>query len=511
MTDVDITEDFASQACVPCREKKRKCSRELPACSLCRRNRRRCSYPLKAVTPTTGSADSSGMQEQEEFPALFFLDFYTFTQRKDIISTPKPTLSENYYKQLGSREQLRSDIDTYFASVHVFFPIVSKLRIYRVLNGDVNILDPDMVILSLAMKMHCQPRTEYDLVRTEMYALVKQGCLEAEQNNVFSVKLLQAFLLVALYEIGNAIYPATYLTIGHCARLGYAMGIHNRLNAPQMFSQPVSWAEAEERRRVWWAVILLDRFVNIGGGNRPFAAHDAKSDDLLPMDEDIWDKGDFVVIQPLAVSEYATLRTSAFARTCQASHLLSHVLRHLNEKNDDVKTQYHEAMQLHHIINTFRHALNQEIGNISDEIYNGRYSLTHFTAMGICYSAQIALYDAYMCADADGMQGVGIPEQFEMQQVAISGIKDTFVCIHRLASMIYSSVQAGDISRLSPLIADSLYQAALLIQAYIYETQNNEYTQKMTDIIETLKLLKGRWNVADEYLNIIRMEFIRRR
>lgn len=95
-----------------------------------------------------------------------------------------------------------------------------------------------MVILSLAMKMHCQPRKEYDLIRTEMYALVKQGCLEAEQNNVLSVKILQALLLVALYEIGNAIYPAAYLTIGHCARLGYAMGIHNRLNAPQMFSQP---------------------------------------------------------------------------------------------------------------------------------------------------------------------------------------------------------------------------------------------------------------------------------
>jgi hypothetical protein len=98
--------------------------------------------------------------------------------------------------------------------------------------------DPDMVILSLAMKMHCQPRKDYELARTEMYALVKRGCSDAEQNNVLSVKLLQAYLLVALYEIGNALYPAAYLTIGHCARLGYAMGIHNRQNAPQMFSQP---------------------------------------------------------------------------------------------------------------------------------------------------------------------------------------------------------------------------------------------------------------------------------
>lgn len=64
-------------------------------------------------------------------------------------------------------------------------------------NGDSDILVAAMVILSLAIKMYCPPRKEYDLFRTEMYALVRQGCLEAEQNNVLSVKLLQAFLLVA--------------------------------------------------------------------------------------------------------------------------------------------------------------------------------------------------------------------------------------------------------------------------------------------------------------------------
>ncbi|EHK23049.1 uncharacterized protein TRIVIDRAFT_116851, partial [Trichoderma virens Gv29-8] len=396
---------LASQACVACREKKRKCSRELPSCSLCRRNRRRCCYPPKAVTPTMDTVNSYTLQQvsasqayagyaglltaqQEEFPALFFLDFYTFKDRNHVIPTPKTPLSDHYYKQLGSSEQLRYDIDSYFASVHVSFPIVSKLRIYRLLDNSPDMLDPDVVILSLAMKMHCQPRKDYELARTELYALVKQGCSDAEQNNILSVKLLQASLLVALYEIGNAIYPAAYLTIGHCARLGYAMGIHNRQNAPQMFPRPASWAESEERRRVWWAVIVLDRFVNIGGGNRPFAAHDAKSDDLLPMNEDIWEKGEFVVTQPLAVSEYATTRASSFARTCQASHLLSHVLRHLNESNEDVKLHYHEALQLHHIIDTFRLAINQEIGNTSDEVYNSSRGISHLTAMAICYSAQ---------------------------------------------------------------------------------------------------------------------------
>jgi hypothetical protein len=118
--------------------------------------------------------------------------------------------------------------------------------------------------------------------------------------------------------------------------------------------------------------------------------------------------------------------------------------------------------------------------------------------MAICYSAQLALYDAYMCADADGMRAVGIPEQLEMQQVAISGIKSACLHIHQLASMVYTSVQAGDILKLSPLIGDCLYQSAMLIHSFIYEVGDDEYAQKMMDIIEVLKLLRGRWDVSSE-------------
>lgn len=99
-------------------------------------------------------------------------------------------------------------------------------------------LDADMTILLLAMQTNCQPKKDYGLATTEIYDLVKQGCLYAEQNNILSLRILQACLLLGLYELGNAIYPAAYLTIGHCARLGYAMGINNRKDTPQMFSKP---------------------------------------------------------------------------------------------------------------------------------------------------------------------------------------------------------------------------------------------------------------------------------
>ncbi|KAL6408671.1 hypothetical protein AUP68_07615 [Ilyonectria robusta] len=50
--------------------------------------------------------------------------------------------------------------------------------------------------------------------------------------------LQAAVLLLAFYEVAHAIYPAAYLTIGHCARLGHALGIHDRRNVSQMFPTP---------------------------------------------------------------------------------------------------------------------------------------------------------------------------------------------------------------------------------------------------------------------------------
>ncbi|RQM06104.1 hypothetical protein DH86_00004310, partial [Scytalidium sp. 3C] len=72
------------------------------------------------------------------------------------------------------------------------------------------------------------------------------------------------------------------------------------------------------------------------------------------------------VIQPLAVSEYTASHASPFARTCQASHILSHILRHLNEEHEDIQLKYQEAMQLHQTIDAFSSALSYEIDNISN-------------------------------------------------------------------------------------------------------------------------------------------------
>jgi hypothetical protein len=98
--------------------------------------------------------------------------------------------------------------------------------------------------------------------RTSLYRLTKRFYSEVESTEDLSVQVLQAAICIAIFEIGDAIYPAAYLTVGVCARYAIAMGLDN-VNKERMGggNRAASWMEIEEARRAWWGVLVLDRCV----------------------------------------------------------------------------------------------------------------------------------------------------------------------------------------------------------------------------------------------------------
>jgi hypothetical protein len=70
-----------------------------------------------------------------------------------------------------------------------------------------------------------------------------------------SLELAQGGLLLAVYETGSGRSQAAFITIGICARMGYLL----RLNIDM--PDPGSWAIAEERRRVWLGIHMMERSV----------------------------------------------------------------------------------------------------------------------------------------------------------------------------------------------------------------------------------------------------------
>lgn len=153
-------------------------------------------------------------------------------------------------------------------------------------------------------------------------------------------------------------------------------------------------------------------------------------------------------------------------------------------------------MQLHRTIKAFASAISQEF----DDSTTSSHDL--FTAISICNSAQFILYDMHTCAVADMTGGIGMAEQLEMQGIALANLKELCLTIHQFANKIASVAESGGLLKMSPFVADSLYQACMNFIWYIRETGRTEHNQAVIDIKKVLLGLGRRWVVSSQSISI---------
>ncbi|KAH9818145.1 Fungal specific transcription factor domain [Teratosphaeria destructans] len=531
------THQLASSACASCRKQKRKCDKQLPTCGLCQRIGRICDYSddARASAPSpeefsqlrqevaelknllqdvrssglnapAGFGSSAGSISNEvspashqsawpglkSFPALYFLDSNAFEYERFQIQAPYIRVPPGALSALGNSTELRLMIEQYFSSVHTYLPIVSKIRLYQHLSNPLHEPGADMALLFLAMKLASSEIPEGLAPLTQLYQDVKSFASYVEASNGLNIQLIQALLLICLYETGHGIYPAAYLSVGHAGRLGHAMGLHDR-SAPQMLQRCTTWTEQEERRRVWWAVVVMDRFVSIGNRGKPFATSDPSLDAHLPTEDAAWDRGQMLVAAPLALSASTTNQAAPFARTCQASHLLGKVIRHRNDTNMAVDYKFEEALQLNRTLRALAAVLP---GESEEDDPTQRPTLC--TSMAITYSALLELYEAYSCTERAVPNG---PEtQLQMQQEAIAGISDITTQVLYLARRVRNFISRAGIGRFSPFTLDALYQGAANFAWYVRESSDPACGERLLEIKEVLLLCEKRWKVAGQYI-----------
>jgi hypothetical protein len=148
----------------------------------------------------------------------------------------------------------------YFNNVHPWMPIISKRHYYQRFDDPQYELCADIALLIVTMRLILwspSPSTAYEGYKSRMYQAAKQYYAGLETAGLLTLPILQAGVLITLYEFGHAIYPSAYFSIGACARYGVALGIDR---AASLLAEKSSlWVEIEEKRRVWWAILILDR------------------------------------------------------------------------------------------------------------------------------------------------------------------------------------------------------------------------------------------------------------
>lgn len=160
---------------------------------------------------------------------------------------------------VGSIDDIRATARIFFNTTHTWLPIISKKQFYDGLLERLALRKPEVFLLILSMKLLC---SRVLVAKSMVYRTVKQLYIDMESSGRLSVLVLQAAILITFYELGHGIYPAAIMSVGNCARIGVLLGLDKYLTTYDRIAG-VPWIEHEERRRIWWMIVLLDRYARV--------------------------------------------------------------------------------------------------------------------------------------------------------------------------------------------------------------------------------------------------------
>ena len=201
-----------------------------------------------------------------------------------------------------THDEIRSTAAAYFDYISKRIPIISSHRFVDRLGTSFYDLSAGFAALCLCMHLLLQhPLPRAQTMQSTLYLTTKNVITLLESTGSPCLELVQCRLLVSFYEIGHGISPGASVSIAACARTARALGLNK-----QWVQSPVTEhnIEAEEIRRVWWAVFNLDRsispsryseliniqgrYVNLQNEDALFGTEDPRTDVPLPYDDARW-------------------------------------------------------------------------------------------------------------------------------------------------------------------------------------------------------------------------------
>ncbi|PQE03212.1 fungal specific transcription factor protein [Rutstroemia sp. NJR-2017a BBW] len=480
----------ASQACATCRKQKRKCSKDLPQCALCKRMGRICDYSDSSPAPTSDDFNALRTRVIELEGRLNAGNSLAHTPP---FATPS-SLANGADGSFGDTGRCIG----HTADAHRILQHYSQMK-----RLDLNLVNPfweagpDLALLFLCMKLiTSRPVDGLECAQNPVYITAKRFIALMEAAGMVSLLVLQSNILVTLYEYGQAIYPAAWMSAGWCVRYGTLLGINGFDESPQLLGPLGTRTEYEERVRTWWGVLIIDRMVSIGSKAHILTAQEPQKGDPLPADDIAWDNGDMMLQR--YVSNPVSEPVSPFTRLCQGSVMLGKVLRHhYAEDIPSETTRFGMASQLYIDCSILARKIDEEASESTEY-------LTLATSLALIYSTLNALCEPYTCTAKKSGTSPPSPERAAMTVQALDGLKSVSNSSVEFADkLINGTPTQQDLDKVSPLIMDALYSAASNYAWLVRESGDQQYQAALDSIRHCLRRLGSRWRNAAEYLRIL--------
>ncbi|KAJ6013227.1 hypothetical protein N7540_007818 [Penicillium herquei] len=196
-------------------------------------------------------------------------------------------------------------VDFYHVNIHPWIPILDMVRF----RGRMQLANehPQIACILHAIIAVCIRFSQNDNLKCEAKSKIAEKSRQKvilDSTESFSVENLQALVILAFETIGRGRGPSSWSIVGSMVStveylqlnveedvLHGAASLGETLIRRMVFLSPsCSWTEAEERRRIFWTVFLMDRFCSISTGWKvSFTSNDVKR--RLPCEGALWQKG----------------------------------------------------------------------------------------------------------------------------------------------------------------------------------------------------------------------------
>ncbi|KAL7919026.1 hypothetical protein ACQKWADRAFT_302425 [Trichoderma austrokoningii] len=476
---------LADYSCQSCQKRKKRCSKQLPECAACVRMKKPCQYPQRKTTALSGNTGNNDLSSPEaltnRFPPSFFIDPIMFESCGVQIPQGRIAIPNRITEYLEDIALLKILVAGYFKSVHHWIPVISRIRLHNLVsNPRLYEQEPDSVLLLLSIKLIAST-PDQSKSTSEVYTIAKQFFFMVEAAGCLTLQMVQAGIMIALYELGHGIYPAVFSTIATCARYGTALGIDD-LKAADLTS-----AGGEEKVRVWWGVLIVDHILNIGVHGRQLSTQGPKSNQPLPMDDDDWDRLIATPREPQRLSNPTELKAGSFARTAQAINLLSQVFQYLGNLKAGLQLEYEHLDQLNRTILSLSNLVEEE---------SAQRGILLCCPVGFCSNALLLINTPYL----DGIKPARLTDEqsYRSRQLVLSEIEKT-----RIIAEEYLAGERGTVDQTCPLFLSWLYRAAATATFIYQETNDIKHQEQSLSVQNAIQDISQKWHVAASYLQLL--------
>ncbi|KAI1272535.1 hypothetical protein F5Y07DRAFT_379423 [Xylaria sp. FL0933] len=311
----DLIIPFKSQrVCLTCRKWKKQCDKTIPRCTRCVRKSLRCDY----TAPKDDAALFNQASKPQKAAVADIVVLRTDSCLPSLTEVGWSLLFDTVHNPLTTQEEARglsilvqkilegvgtSPVDaaqTFRASIYPWFPILDPEALIRrsESSGD---QDANVRSALLILCMHIINQTpcqhEDHVAHSSLYLAARRLFLlfQNSEKSQSSVALLQAGLLITLYECTHGLWDVAYLSLANCIALSQLAGLS--------YTDGFSSRGDSYGRACAWAAVLLDRMMSLLNLDDPRPS-------LIPSDES---RNDVGWLNRLSFSEPSDEEYSRFA------------------------------------------------------------------------------------------------------------------------------------------------------------------------------------------------------